>query len=52
MKEHYLRIRNLKSGMKQAYSKIFQDYCTKDMQRQIEAHPDFASRTDDDPIVS
>jgi len=51
MNTHEKRRRNLQSGMKRAYSTIFDDYCTKSMQQRIETHPDFATRIDDNPIV-
>jgi len=51
MNTHQRRQRNLQSGMKRAYSTIFDEYCTKGMQQRIETHPDFATQIDDDPIV-
>ena len=43
MNTHQKRQRNLQSGMKRAYSTIFDEYCTKGMQQRIETHPDFAT---------
>jgi len=51
MNTHEKRRRNLLSGMKRAYSTIFDDYCTKSMQQRIETHPDFATRIDDNPAA-
>jgi hypothetical protein len=50
MDEYRSRKRNSEDGMKQAYSIIFTDYCTKVMRGRIEEHPDFAKKIKNDPI--
>jgi hypothetical protein len=40
----------LDEGITSAYSIIFSDYCTKEMQEGIKQHPDFASKIYNDPI--
>ena len=46
---HYDREDVLKKGLKQAYSYIFSNFCTKTMRERVEEHPDF-STIENNPI--
>ncbi|MGC9191045.1 MAG: hypothetical protein ACP5FR_04015, partial [Candidatus Micrarchaeia archaeon] len=41
---------NLRQGLTKAYALIFGNYCTKAMQSQVEAHPDFEKEIEKDPL--
>jgi hypothetical protein len=49
--EKYLtREDNLHQNQPKAFSVIMQDFCTHDMVREIQTHPDFKSKIEDDPF--
>jgi len=47
----YDRRDNLRQGLTKAYTLIFSNYCNKTMQSQIEEHPDFESKIENNPIA-
>jgi hypothetical protein len=49
--EKYLtRKDNLRQNQPKAFSVIMQDFCTPDMTREIQTHPDFKSKIEDNPF--
>jgi hypothetical protein len=50
MDDYRARKKALDKGMRQAYSIIFTDFCTKEMQTKIEEHRDFTTIIRNDPI--
>jgi ribosomal protein L15 len=50
MDDYRARKKALDKGMRQAYSIIFTEYCTKEMQTRIEEHRDFMTIIRNDPI--
>jgi len=41
----------LEQGLHQAYALIVTNYCSKTMEQRVEAHPDFKTKIEDDPIA-